>query len=82
MKNINFATGMGSVCLVFIALFFWGTAWAGYCINKDSGKLVRCTVEKKQSTSKKPVSVKHQGVPARLTFEPCTENKGLGKKIE
>ena len=73
MKTINFVAGVGLVGLISIALFC-GTASAGYCINKETGKLVRCTVKAKENTSKKAVSVKHRGKPANLKFVPWTES--------
>jgi len=72
MKTINVAAGMGLTCLVFLALF-WGTASAGYCISKETGKLVKCTVKQKKNRSKKTVSVQHRGKPANLKFVPWTE---------
>lgn len=78
MKNINFMTGLGLVCLV--SALFCGTASAGYCINQETGKLVRCQVQTKKNTSKSNVPAQIPGKPVTIEVLELPENgNGKGK---
>lgn len=82
MKYINNVTVVGLVCLVVSALLFCGTSYAGYCIDKETGKLVRCTVndEDTKRVSKRNKTVEHQGNPANLRSIPLPQNTTSPKK--